>query len=177
MYHSESFLKLKELTNSLIDRDAVRVKDIELFRHFLEHSPIKICLWEVDSNLELVHSNCICPISGDTKESTKVFFEGPFKTEIKEYHEKLVNDDIQTENKFIVGGDEEIFMVQLKQAGNSILGAAIEISSRIRIMENIFQLLEECKESNPELSQATYNSLSGDHFSTLIMTLLHQQEG
>ena len=177
MYHSESFSKLKELTNSLIDRDTVRVKDIELFNNFLEHSPIKICLWEVGSNFELIHSNCICPISGDTKESTKVFFEGAFKAEIKGYHEKLANDDTVLENKFIVGGDEEIFIVQLKQVGNNILGAAIEISSRIRIMENIFQLIEECKESNPELSQATYNSLAGDHFSTLIMTLLHQQEG
>ena len=51
MYHSESFLKLKELTNRLIDRDAVRVKDIELFRHLLEHSPIKICLWEFENRI------------------------------------------------------------------------------------------------------------------------------
>ena len=72
---NHSLVKLRQLTENLVDRDIIRAKDVKLFSYFLENSPIRLCLWTLDSDLNPLHQKCICPISKDTTDLTRRFFE------------------------------------------------------------------------------------------------------
>ena len=170
-----SLTKLRTLTEDLIDRDLSRLKDITLFEHFLQNSPIRICLWTIDADLKTIHQKCICPASKDQAALTQKFFEGSFKDELLNHHQSFLSEELDFK-QLVIGNDEEIYAVTLKKEGQQINGAAVEITSRVRMLHILFGIAEENKESNPELSVLIRKTISDDHFSLLILNLLGEKD-
>ena len=173
---NHSLVKLRQLTENLVDRDVVRAKDVKLFSYFLENSPIRLCLWTMDRDLKLLHQKCICPISKDTTDLTKRFFEGSFKEKFNAIHQKFIKSELH-EEKTLVGDDSELYAVTLKKDDNNINGIAIEITGRVRMLYVLLETLEEKKEKDDESYKLIQSIIEEDHFSLLILNLLEKSNG
>jgi hypothetical protein len=173
---NQSLAKLKELTKNLLDRDLIRVRDVNLFKHFLENSPIRICLWTLDNNLNILHQKCICPESKDTTVLTDKFFEGSFKESLLEQHKTFVTEEISLK-QVLVGDDEHIFVVTLKKENSFINGAALEITARVRMLHILLGILEEAKDENPQMYEEIRAVIGQDHFSMSILKLMEGPSG
>ena len=64
--------KIKILTESLANRDAVRVKILELFDIFCKDFPIKINAWIMDENRNIVSKNAT-PLNGKSLPISEIF--------------------------------------------------------------------------------------------------------
>lgn len=173
---NHSLVKLRQLTENLVDRDVIRAKDAKLFSYFLENSPIRLCLWTVDSNLKPIHQKCICPISKDTKDLTRRFFEGSFKKKFNSIHKSFIESSLQ-EERALVGDDNELYAVTLKKDGSNVNGIAIEVTCRVRMLYVLLEMLEDKKEKKDESYELIQSVIEEDHFSLLILDLLEKSDG
>lgn len=173
---NHSLVKLRQLTENLVDRDIIRAKDVKLFSYFLENSPIRLCLWTLDSDLNPLHQKCICPISKDTTDLTRRFFEGSFKEKFNTIHQEFIESDLQ-EEKALVGDDSELYAVTLKKDDNNINGIAIEVTGRVRMLYVLLEMLEEKKEKKDDSYRLIQSIIEEDHFSLLILNLLEKSNG
>lgn len=173
---NQSLAKLKELTENLIDRDLIRIRDVNLFKHFLENSPIRICLWTLDGDLNVLHQKCICPESKDTSALTDKFFKGSFKENLLKNHEAFAAEEISLK-QILVGDDEHIFVVTLKKENSFINGAALEITSRVKMLHVLLGILEETQNKNQQMHEEIKSVISQDHFSMSILKLMEDPNG
>jgi len=175
-FQKTSLIRLRELTSGLIDRDLVRSRDVQLFTHFLENSPIRICLWTIDKDLNVIHQKCICPMSKDQNSLTRQFFEGSFKKELHDIHKKFISSNLN-ETKSLIGDEEDIYMLTLKKDRNHINGAALQVTSRVRILYVLLEVLKEKKSSNSNMATLIHDIIQEDRFSLSILELLEDYDG
>jgi|MDTB01.3.fsa_nt_gb hypothetical protein len=121
--------KLKILTDSLIDRDYVRVKVLTLFDKFCNDFPIPMNAWIVDKDLNVISKKGSLLDRDIESTSLKSVFEGDTKLKNIEMHQKaFLGEPVTYTLKF----ENRILLTKLMPAsgdGNIIFGVSMDITS------------------------------------------------
>jgi hypothetical protein len=121
--------KLKVLTESLIDRDYLRVKIINLFDTFCNDFPIPMNAWIVDSNLKIISNKGSLVSCKKNEKSLNNIFENKQKEKNIEMHKRALSGDIVT---YIISDNGKIYLTKLvpsKSEKNLVFGISMDITS------------------------------------------------
>ena len=119
--------KIKILTESLANRDAARVKILELFDIFCKDFPIKIKAWIMDENRNIVSKNAT-PLNGKSLPISEIFSDCAKDKNIS-MHEKALAGKAVT---YVIKDGETTYLTKLMPAGKKskmVFGVSVDISS------------------------------------------------
>ena len=121
--------KIKILTESLVDRDFVRVKVLNLFDKFCNDFPIPMNAWIVDKKLEIISKKGSLLDKNIEKSSLNDIFSGTNKKKNIEMHKKALSGETVT---YTLSIDDKILLTRLIPSNNDgdlVFGVSMDITS------------------------------------------------
>jgi len=121
--------KIKILTNTLVNRDTMRVKILELFDIFCRDFPIKINAWIMDENKNIISRNAT-PVENSEKNITiNDIFSDCAREKNSKMHERALSGETVT---YIIKDGGSIYLTKLMASGlkdKVVFGVSIDITS------------------------------------------------
>ena len=139
--------KLKILTESLIDRDFMKTKVLNLFDSFCNDFPIPMNAWIVNSNLKIVARKGSLISDKDLESDIRKIFEGHTRDKNIKMHESALQGDIVT---YAISSEEKTFLTKLipsKSEPKMIFCVSMDITSFVD-MKNVID--SHCNDSKSE---------------------------
>jgi len=142
--------KLKILTETLMDRDSLRLKVLNLFDVFCNDFPIPMNAWIVNEDLKIVaKKGCLISEKSGEEDLRNIFENGTQEKNIL-MHEKALEGEIVT---YAICENDKTFLTKLIPSQGSqtiIFGVSMDISSFVNMID-VFEKYcddeknEECK--------------------------------
>ena len=130
--------KLKVLTESLIDRDFIRARVLNLFDMFCNDFPIPTNAWIVNKDLEIVTKKGGIVSKCKENASLETVFSGDAKKKNIDMHIKALEGEIVT---YIIKHDDQILLTKLIPSKGDI-NLVFGISMDVTMFVNAIQALE-----------------------------------
>ena len=149
--------KIKILTESLADRDAVRARLINLFDKFCNDFPIPMNAWIVDKNLNIVSKQGTFLKSCSENISLNDIFEGSARDKNISMHERALSGEAVT---YVLTYDDTILLTKLIPAHNKlniIFGVSMDVTSFADILRALESQCDSIENSDCELINKVKN--------------------
>ena len=130
--------KIKILTESLVDRDYIRVKIINLFDKFCNDFPIPMNAWIVDEKMKIISTQGSFSNSKESISCVDNLFTGEQKDKNTQMHRQALNGEIVT---YTLTLDDKILLTKLipsDKRGKIVFGISMDVTSFF----NAFSALE-----------------------------------
>jgi hypothetical protein len=149
--------KLKILTESLIDRDAIRIRLLSLFDKFCNDFPIPMNAWIVDENLKIISKQGT--LMGQSSEETYLdkIFEGDARVKNIEMHRKALRGEIVT---YILTLTDKVLLTKLIPSDsklNIVFGVSMDVTSFAHMSEALESSCENIESSECEIIEKVRN--------------------
>ena len=149
--------KLKVLTDSLIDRDSLRVKVLNLFDRFCNDFPIPMNAWIVDKNLKVLSKKG--SLIKDSVEETSLdnIFSGENREENIRMHKRALSGEIVT---YTLNLGEKVLLTRLipsSEKGDLVFGISMDVTSFYNMSKALDAHCDTEKESACEILNKVKN--------------------
>tara|TARA_Y100000816_G_C26040944_1_gene545203 strand:+ start:524 stop:1024 length:501 start_codon:yes stop_codon:yes gene_type:complete len=147
--------KIKILTETLANRDAVRVKILELFDIFCKDFPIRINAWIMDETRNVISRNAT-PTNGNRVSIDEIFSEAAREKNIK-MHERALRGETVT---YIIRESDTVYLTKLLPTGKKskmIFGVSVDISSYSHAVDALDAHCEDSKSKNCTILEKVKN--------------------
>lgn len=149
--------KIKILTESLVDRDFLRVKIINLFDKFCNDFPIPMNAWIVDKKLDIISKKGNFLDKNLKTASLNDIFDGDNKNKNIQMHKKALAGETVTYTMYV---DNKMLLTRLIPSdndGNLVFGVSMDVTSFLTLSDALDNYCDDIQSSECKILNKVKN--------------------